>query len=71
MIYPKTEEQRDRFEAAAKNRNKGLSPFIVEIVEQYLNDEQRRQELRDERLRKEIEEQDKLEWSPLFKTANR
>jgi predicted DNA-binding protein len=59
MIYPKSAEQRDRFEAAAKAKGRGLSPFIVETVEQYLEDEHRMAELRDRHLMEKIRRQDK------------
>jgi hypothetical protein len=59
MLYPKTAEQRDRFEAASKAAGKGLSPFIVELVEQHLQDEERMRELRDKQLMEKIRRQDR------------
>jgi len=59
MVYPKSAEQRDRFEAAAKASGKGLSPYMVEIVEQHLKDEERMRELRDRQLLEKIKRQDR------------
>jgi hypothetical protein len=59
MVYPKTAEQRDRFQAAAEAQGKGLSPYIVEVVEQHLKDEERMQELRDRQLLEKIRRQDR------------